>query len=549
MNKLRRGVARIVLVFVVLSLAPTWAHADGPSSKRRVDTPEEKASRQKRVKAKYQLDFDSAPAAAPATGPEEHAPVGAGFGLRFKRSYPSLKPTQTRAVRKKAVFNRRKTKTSVRAGQGTAGRASPRVATDNRSILGQPGQSIYFGQVYGSKNGAAIGCNVDIASDVPDPTRGITYGIALSCNNPAIHGTGISHLGEASPTPLRGLQAGSFFGVSGGYDLPINYRSPPQYYSRESETQTEQIYAYFDLTIDGVDGVDGWLTPPAQGGAVSQIKCNSILKRTLTCELVSDPFPFVPNGSTRCASGDACVAANSVKGQVDALPGQVAGIAASAQQAAANAAAYFVNLTKAGSTPVGSPSNCGLPGAGTDLSNSDFETGDGELPEDTTSQQVYRQQQAAEDSSPVEETPGSPGPGTACSAVEDNLPAPATRSHRSAFCELSNRVFAPELTSFGFLTGLSSPTCSYAGPAARAVLTVCIERLDIQRFDKRGWNVVGSCSPKSFTGSRLFNMNVAVAKRCKGRRLTRTYRTLAVLTVNGQSAIRKSPQVTYPCSI
>ncbi len=172
------------------------------------------------------------------------------------------------------------------------------------TVLGAPGTSLYFGQVFALRYGKLVGCNVELFSDTPRPTRYIHYGLALQCNA-GIDGWGIAHLGEAAPRPLTPLDAGHMFNVAGSPDpnrLQTFYyvedftRSLPAPYT--GEEQLEQIYSFFTLTVAGRAGTDGWLTHPVSTGETAE--CNGQLTLRLTCGVVSKPFAFIPGDSVRC---------------------------------------------------------------------------------------------------------------------------------------------------------------------------------------------------------------------------------------------------------
>lgn len=163
------------------------------------------------------------------------------------------------------------------------------------------GMEIYLGQIYASKpgSGAIIGCNIALVTDTPAPTRGMRFGSQAQCNDPSISGTGISHLGEFYPSALTALKAGSFYAV-GGDNV---WRGAEHLYTRRTEDQLEQIYAFFsfDISIPGAK----WTTTPTVGGAAYDIQCAGLNTSRITCAVVTLPFPFLPT-SADCATGGIC---------------------------------------------------------------------------------------------------------------------------------------------------------------------------------------------------------------------------------------------------
>ena len=179
------------------------------------------------------------------------------------------------------------------------------LAAPGETVTGAPGRSVYFGQVYGQKtvNGQykLIGCNVEIFSGAPAPTRRINYGVAVACSDPAISGAAASNLVEINPRLLVPLVLGSRFSVYG--DNALRYVVEP--YTRYREDQLQNIYAWVDLHIAGaVRGQDGWVTQV--NGTPSGTECSSIGGSQMRCEIRTYPFAFLPRESYDCGSGDVC---------------------------------------------------------------------------------------------------------------------------------------------------------------------------------------------------------------------------------------------------
>lgn len=166
------------------------------------------------------------------------------------------------------------------------------------AVTGAPGHTIYFGQVLATNvHGTTVGCNIEITTSTPNATRRIRYGQYITCTDQAISGQGIAHLGEVVPTPLKPLQSGQFFGVTGDNVLR---GSPPQYFTRTLEYQHEQVFAFFTVNITS----GKWFTQPATNGGT--VECTPTGTSTMTCALATIPFAFVAADRATCDNGDIC---------------------------------------------------------------------------------------------------------------------------------------------------------------------------------------------------------------------------------------------------
>lgn len=300
-----RLLATLLATLGVLSWAPSGAFGEtGPatSSDGHGDN----------IKRYYSLDWDSAPKALtefPSAGGV--APVGPLPGIAPPTG---VKPPNVIQASPSPVLN-----------------------------VPQGGKTLYFGQIYGQRviDGQIklVGCNIEIYTSTPAPTRTITYGLGLQCNRTDVRGTGIAHLGEYPN--IRALGAGSEFNINRNGGGQFEY-SPYQRWDRESETQLQRVYAYFSLTIDGLDNVDGWLTAPTAGGAADTVRCSSTLKRNLTCEIITTGYPFVLDDNFSCTSGEVCSLAKSV---TDTANRVVADVQRTADASLAEARAIQERLT------------------------------------------------------------------------------------------------------------------------------------------------------------------------------------------------------------
>lgn len=143
-----------------------------------------------------------------------------------------------------------------------------------------------------NRNGSVVGCSLEIYTDTPYPTLGIRYGNTVSCNDPSISGTAVTALADIRPTGATGLpgpygvqleQGGHQF-VGGGQE----YYQDSQY-RRIADSQTEVVYAY--VIADTTAGK--WLTD--FGGNASSINCSPTGTSHIVCEIISNPFAFIPD--------------------------------------------------------------------------------------------------------------------------------------------------------------------------------------------------------------------------------------------------------------
>lgn len=145
----------------------------------------------------------------------------------------------------------------------------------------------------------------------------------------------------------------------------------------------------------------------------------------------------------------------------------------------------------------------------------------------------------------IEETPGLP-PDNGCEGVGEET----SGFHRSAFCTVSSRTFAPVLNSAGdTIVATSSPFCDYLGPGVRVTMKVCLQRLDLNGF----WLQVGQCRTRSIQG-RGFSISLETSKRtrCRGTRLNRQYRTSARVIIRGDkyyNRVHNSPFSNIRCTV
>lgn len=207
------------------------------------------------------------------------------------------------------------------------------------TVLGEPGTSLYFAQIYALRYGRLVGCNIELFTDTPAPTRNITFGIATSCSDPGIYGQNIAHLGEVLPRPLTPLANGNFYGYAGAATSPTYYRT--EYFTRglpapyTGEEQLEQVFGFTSAHVDGRPGVDGWLTDPVSTG--EQVSCRGVLTLDSVCAIASKPFAFAVGSNLNCATGVVCAAPVNAAAAVSAALTQaqatLAGLTAAAQAA------------------------------------------------------------------------------------------------------------------------------------------------------------------------------------------------------------------------
>ena len=184
------------------------------------------------------------------------------------------------------------------------------------SILGIPhAQTLYHATILAGKkvNGVqqdAI-CYFEIVSGTPSATRDIMYGVGFSCNQPWIHGAiaaGLGGINYPSGTTVDEHPLGTTTApeVENGF-VYYGLVSATAAYSRTFEQQLENIYGYLDLYVDNPAPGDNFLGQPGGSGAYDSYSCAGADTAHVLCQIVTDPFTFVPtDNTTSCASGDAC---------------------------------------------------------------------------------------------------------------------------------------------------------------------------------------------------------------------------------------------------
>lgn len=220
-------------------------------------------------------------------------------------------------------------------------RIAAAAAPAGTSILGRPGQSLVWGHTTAQKTISGktyfASCVFDIYSDTPSATRRITYGIAWNCNQSWLRGHIAAGLGELEPSPYAEvpLVPPGFVSITDAWYPNKVYWSEGSY-TRTSEDQLQMIYNYLLLDVaDAVDGLDIFLTSPGGVGAVSRQECNLAFQTSVVCEILTDPFTFVPTSNSKCDSGscvpptlDRCEAILELQSGVNESPGCYAGDAA-----------------------------------------------------------------------------------------------------------------------------------------------------------------------------------------------------------------------------
>lgn len=381
--------------------------------------------------------------------------------------------------------------------------AAAAAPTPPKSIVGAPGNPLYLGQIYGSRDGRIVGCNIEIISWSPAPSLGIDYGLAMACNDSGIRGQAISHLGEFYPRPLHPLQSGEFFSVAGAANTPAQWKTKP--YTRNSDDQLEQIYAFFSLSIDGAGST--WQTTPTVGGTAYDIQCSPTGQSTITCAMVTLPFAFIPEG-TNCVTGALCQAVSPGTASVgyDAC-GESRSF--NSEVPAGSAIGLMVNTT--GNV------EAGLPFPDTDPLSALLDSDIDPTVDD------------ARASLPDEL-------GGVEAANCDAPPSATVATHRSFECQLSGRVYRPETTA-GFVDayGTASPFCTYASLGTKVLVRTCL-----QRRNNDGTWPKGKCRQRIFRDpSPIDNLTVTARSRCPSVTDFRDWRTSATMVVRGGGKVQK----------
>ena len=199
-----------------------------------------------------------------------------------------------------------------------------RAATKNSLFFGAPAP-LYLAYSLGQHNNfgqyESISCGFELWTDTPYASQGnfrpITFGSTIQCNSPNVTGWGHTNLGEylhqagSAPALKELVYTGPNYSVTGQGTF---FDNPAQTYTRVTDSQLEQVYQFFSLTIaDGGNGGDGWLATPARATDIQNgaARCQ-ILARRMDCVIVSDPFPFAPDKVENCSGAEICQKANEV---------------------------------------------------------------------------------------------------------------------------------------------------------------------------------------------------------------------------------------------
>lgn len=182
------------------------------------------------------------------------------------------------------------------------------------SLLGVPNaQSLVHSTVMASKtvNGELFQaiCYFEVFTGTPHASRQITYGAAWQCNQPWVRGAVAAGLGGLNYADgsfnEHALRPGdeSYVPTDEGW-TPTKTLYIKKSFTREFETQLEDLYGYIDLKIDDPHSTnDAFFGQPSAEGAYRSYKCNHANAQDVACEIITAPFSFVPTNDTNCDNG------------------------------------------------------------------------------------------------------------------------------------------------------------------------------------------------------------------------------------------------------